>query len=442
MNIRLLFLLLIDLIRNRRTFWVFRSSLKNINYNEQNFKHENEFIKLTTFLSKHEHYSNYSLSGDLDNDKKVWGNIPILTKKRIQKENLKEYYLENKLKNTKTVYKGGSTTGEPVMFIEDKRSGDYSRAYFYLAFYRFGWDFSKPWIKLWGRPELNNGIVSSFSKSISYFLQNCVAYNAFNMSDSMFFNIYTNISKTPHSHIYGYVNAIIEFAKYIELNKFRVNLDFILTTAELLTDTNKIYLEKIFQCPVYNGYACTEINSVAYSELEGDKLIINTERVYLEIVGENDELLPNGHIGRVILTDLQKRSFPLVRYDTGDSASIFRKEDSNGNKLNYLKDLNGRVSDVIRTSGGKIIHSTVIQFLLAEFFSKLKIDLLKFQVIQCVNKSLIFRLDLSQELDEIQSINLKLKLVKNIQEELSVVFTDKFSYTKSGKLKYFIIEEN
>ena len=80
--------------------------------------------------------------------------------------------------------------------------------------------------------------------------------------------------------------------------------------------------------------------------------------------------------------------------------------------------------------------------MLAEFFSKLKIDLLKFQVIQCVNKSLIFRLDLSQELDEIQSINLKLKLVKNIQEELSVVFTDKFSYTKSGKLKYFIIEEN
>ena len=48
------------------------------------------------------------------------------------------------------------------MFIEDKRSGDYSRAYFYLAFYRFGWDFSKPWIKLWGRPELNNGIVFKF----------------------------------------------------------------------------------------------------------------------------------------------------------------------------------------------------------------------------------------------------------------------------------------
>lgn len=439
---RLSFLLFLDLLRNRRTFWILKSSLRDINYEEQKFKHEQEFVKLTTFLSKHKHYLNYGLSGNLVNDRKVWKNIPILTKGRIQKENLKEFYLENKLKQTRTVYTGGSTTGEPVMFIEDRRSGDYSRAYFYLALYRFGWNFSKPWIKLWGRPELNNGIVSNFYKTINYYLQNCTAYNAFDMSDIMFRRMYRKISKTPHSHIYGYVNAVIEFAKYLEQNKLKVKIDFILTTAEVLSDSSKQYIENIFQCPVYNGYACTEINSVAYSDLGGDDLIINTERVYVEIVGEDNKLLPEGHVGRVILTDLQKRSFPLIRYDTGDLASIYSKKDVNGKILYYLKNLNGRISDVIRTTKGKIIHSTIIQFLLADFFSKMKIELLQFQVIQKADKSMVFKLNLSQELDGFQSLNLELKLKENIQEELSVVYTDKFNYTKSGKLKYFILEEN
>ncbi|MDB4684335.1 hypothetical protein OAF68_01590 [Akkermansiaceae bacterium] len=416
--------------------------MKNLDYDAQKVIHEREFKILRSFLSRHQHYRNYGLTGHVENDKEVWKNIPILTKKRIQGENLKEYYFEHKLKGTKTVYTGGSTTGEPVVFIEDKRSGDYARAYFYLALYRLGWDLSKPWIKLWGRPELNRGIVQTVSKSVSYFLQNCAAFDAFNMSDDLFCNLYNRLAKTQHSHIYGYVNAIVEFAKYIETNRLRVEIGFILTTGEVLTEGNKLYLERIFECPVYNGYACTEINSVAYSDLKGDKLIINTERVYLEIVGEDDDLLPNGQIGRVILTDLQKRSFPLVRYDTGDTASVLEGKHSNGKKFYYLSDLNGRVSDVIRTTRGNTVHSIAIQFLLADFFSELKIDLLKFQVVQKPDKSLEFRLDSRQVLDEAQRKDLKLKLVKNLQKELTVVFTDEFSYTKSGKIKYFIIEEN
>ena len=443
MKIRLIFLLIIDFIRNRRTFWILKNSLKNIDYSKQEKIHRDEFMKLTSFLSNHTHYLNYGLKGDVENDRKVWRNIPILTKKNIQKKKFTEYYIKNKLKNTKTVYTGGSTTGEPVMFIEDKRSGDFSRAYFYLSFYRCGWDFSQPWIKLWGRPELNKSIRSRLLKYFSYSLQNCTAYNAFDMSDYMFEKIYNQLSKTPHSHIYSYVNAVVEFARFVEKKKLNIKINFILTTGELLSDDNKLYLEKIFKCPVYNGYACTEINSVAYTNPREKKLIINRERVYVEIVGENDEVLENGKIGRVILTDLQKRSFPLIRYDTGDSASILKHTDLNGNIIYCFNNLNGRVSDIIYTTTGKIIHSIVIQFSLTEFFAKINADLLKFQVIQKLDKTLVFKLDITDKLNENQIKKLKKKLEDDIQEEkISIKFTDEFTYSKSGKIKYFIIEEN
>ena len=419
-----------------------REALLNRDYSKQEKIHKKEFMKLSKYLSNDPQYSTFGFTEDFENNMLKWQKIPILTKSKIQKDGLREFYVKNRQKTSKLVYTGGSTTGQPVMFIEDKRSGDFSRAYFYLALYRYGWNLSKPWIKLWGRPEMNKSFFSIIQKKFSYKLQNCMPINAFDMSEIMFNNLYNLLKSKSYSHIYGYVNAIVEFAKFLEANELKVNIGFILTTAEMLTNDNQIFLNKIFDCPVYNGYACTEINSVAYSFAKLNFFRINTERVFVEIVGDNDEVLANGSSGRVILTDLQKRSFPLVRYDTGDVASMFCRENKCGEKEYFLSNLEGRIADVIRIGNGKIIHSTVIQFVLAEFFASLKVNLLKFQVIQTVNKKLIFKLDLNGRLNEDEKNKLKNKIILEIQENnILIDYTDKFLYGKSGKIRYFIKEE-
>jgi phenylacetate-CoA ligase len=44
--------------------------------------------------------------------------------------------------------------------------------------------------------------------------------------------------------------------------------------------------------------------------------------VYAEVVGDDGELAQTGEAGRLVLTDLRNYSMPLIRYDTGDIASL------------------------------------------------------------------------------------------------------------------------
>lgn len=433
---RLALLTVIDLLRCRLVFYYFQKYRSNGLTEKKSKIHLSELKDLVGYLIKINYRDQKEVLARIYDNKVGFDKLPILDKKYIQSSTSID-----SLKipaNSVKVFTGGSTTGTPVAFIEDRRSMDYSRAFFYSALYDLGWDFSKKWIKLWGRPQKKAGALNYFLNRYKNVSQNCKVFNAFEMSEELFDGLYKYIKRNKVSHVYGYVNAVVEFGKYLKDKGLVVELDFILTTAEVLTDYNRDFLSKVFDCAIYNGYACTEINSVAYEKPGLDGLVVNTERVLVEIVDDNDEMVPHGVSGRILLTDLQKRTFPLVRYETGDRGVLDSAKVNNVDVL-VLRKIEGRVSDLIVLKNGKSIHSTVFQFHLASFFKSRDVDLLQFQVIQNTTESVTIRVKLADT--DPQTIKHDLRChFEDLLEGFEVIIEINtiFDRAISGKIKYFI----
>lgn len=415
--LRHLLLLVVDLLRGRQVFILLLKMLRGWTESPEVLKED---------LIKHLHSDEYYKEFNFED----WSEVPILTKDKIRGNlNLKNRFNSFDSKKSTVIHTGGSTTGIPTPIIEDFVSADVSRAHFYLQLYKYGWDLSKPWVKLWGRPN------TSRKRTIGLTLTNCRLFNAFDMSEAELLDLYVYCKRKDVHHLYGYANAIYHFARYCRANDFYLKFQFVLSTAELLSYDKRVYISETFDCAVYDGYACTEINSVAYDSKD-NPFVINESRVLIEVVDNEDKILPYGEKGRIILTDLHKRTLPLVRYETGDIGIIdYCKE--NDLSVLHIKELIGRTSDVLLAKDGRSIHSTVIQFLLTHYCKSLNISLIQYQVKQNPDLSLLVRLNLGSENISITEIENHLKQKLNI-EDLIVVLTVDFEKLSSGKIGYFI----
>lgn len=93
------------------------------------------------------------------------------------------------------------------------------------------------------------------------------------------------------------------------------------SSAMHLTDTLKAALEAWFQCPVLDIYSLTECRMIACRE--GDAYRTIRPDLYLEVFArEEDRLLPAGNVGELVVTGGINPFLPLIRYRTGDTASL------------------------------------------------------------------------------------------------------------------------
>jgi phenylacetate-CoA ligase len=67
---------------------------------------------------------------------------------------------------------------------------------------------------------------------------------------------------------------------------------------------------------------------------------------YVEIIDEIGKRVPDGEPGRILLTSLQKRAFPLIRYELGDAGRIVGSECACGRTTRVIEYL-GRADDTI-----------------------------------------------------------------------------------------------
>jgi phenylacetate-CoA ligase len=94
----------------------------------------------------------------------------------------------------------------------------------------------------------------------------------------------------------------------------------VITIAELLTPERRHLIESYFRAPIWNRYGLREFGSWAGQNCQGspESVHLNTELVVLEILNADDSPAGAGETGRLVLTDLNNRVMPLIRYDTGD----------------------------------------------------------------------------------------------------------------------------
>lgn len=113
-----------------------------------------------------------------------------------------------------------------------------------------------------------------------------------------------------------YLSAV---ASYLDVKDIRLSFKGISSTYELLTPYVKRYLERIFQCKVFDSYGCSEFGPVAFACQHDGKHIFE-DSVFVEIVDQGRYL--DHEAGEIVVTSLDNPAMPLIRYRTGDIGKL------------------------------------------------------------------------------------------------------------------------
>ena len=131
----------------------------------------------------------------------------------------------------------------------------------------------------------------------------------------------------------------------------------LVSSAMALSDGWKDELEKHFGCPVIDLYSSNECRLMAAKVMGGHSIVPHD--LFVEILDENGVQCAEGERGEITITCPRNPFLPLVRYRTGDYASL-----KFTTKAPLLIGLEGRPPTQFVTTTGTILNNVDISFML------------------------------------------------------------------------------
>jgi phenylacetate-CoA ligase len=365
-----------------------------------------------------------------------WNDLPVLNKQNLQRpltERLSNgYFLKNVYVN-----KTSGSSGAPFVFARDK----FSHALFWASTaYRFGWygiNLNTSYqARFYGIPM---DFMGYQKERIKDFLGNRFRLPIFDLSDSILEKFLHHFETKKFDYINGYTSSIVLFAKFLQhknivLKDVCPSLKACMVTSEMLFEHDKKLLEKQLGIPIINEYGASELDLIAFQNLE-EEWQINAETLFVEILDDNDAVLPYGKEGRIVITSLFNKAHPFIRYDIGDIGILDEKSTV---QKPILKKLIGRTNDVAILPSGKEAPGLTFYYItksiieddgnVKEFtIRQLKIDSFEIEYVS----------ETKLTLAQIQKIERAIDLYLEPNLKFSFIQKDLLTRNRRGKLKQF-----
>ena len=142
--------------------------------------------------------------------------------------------------------------------------------------------------------------------------------------------------------------------------------------AEPWTEEMRHSIEKSLGIKAYDIYGLTETSGpgVAFECCEQNGMHINEDHFLAEIIDpDTGEVLPEGSVGELVFTSLDKEAFPLLRYRTRDLCVLSRKKCSCGRTFIKMSKPLGRSDDMMIIRGVNVFPSQIETVLLNEGYT-------------------------------------------------------------------------
>jgi phenylacetate-coenzyme A ligase PaaK-like adenylate-forming protein len=153
----------------------------------------------------------------------------------------------------------------------------------------------------------------------------------------------------------------LSFAELLRIG-IRVRPRALLCTSMALSPALRAELEASFACPVLDLYSLNEAGPVAVFDERADGHVMLQHRMFVELLGADGEPVKRGERGEITLTGGFNFCLPLLRYRTGDHASLQFHE---GEPV--LVGLEGRPPVRFRTTRGAWINNIEVTHALRRF---------------------------------------------------------------------------
>jgi phenylacetate-CoA ligase len=361
----------------------------------------------------------------------------------ISKEDLRVHYNDllslkkTILTSTKTT---GGSTGEAITIIKTSEALARERAATWRSYLWSGIKIGDPQARFWGVPLT---FQSKTKYKIVDFLSNRIRLSAFDFDETSLKEYYTKLIKFRPVYLYGYVSVIETFARFIDSNNLIIpfQLKCIITTSEILTDVTKKYIEKVFDCRVYNEYGCGEVGSIAH-ECEFGNLHLMSENLIVEVL-KGKEYANDRESGEIVVTELNNYAMPLIRYRLSDFVEYTDDNCQCGRGLSMISKVIGRAYDMIKAPDGKLFHGEFFLYIF-ENAKKQNLGVKQFQVIQVERDKLNIKVVPDPNFSDATKYYIKDCIVNRMGIEVDVNFemVNEISRERSGKIRLVKTLEN
>ena len=255
-------------------------------------------------------------------------------------------------------------------------------------------------------------------------------------------NFITKYKRIRPKIIHGYVGAVDAIADYIL--EYNITFDFkpnaIWLTAAPVTKVQESKISKAFNnASICDQYGCSEIYFIASECTHKKGLHIFADSVKLEIVDNSNKIVDYNQQGKIILTNLDEYSFPLIRYENGDEGRLLKERCTCGMSLPLLGKVKGRISDNLILPDGTILSGEYLTTIFDDYTDIVR----QFQIVQKKDLSITVKICL-YDINKSHRINkeiykqLETRIDKQVPFKIEIV--TKIESNK-GKLRY-IIKEN
>jgi phenylacetate-CoA ligase len=366
-----------------------------------------------------------------------WEDIPLLQKKHLQQPIEK---LLTKPYQRKDIYVGNTSgsSGHPFYYAKDKMCHALTWMQIKHLYNLHGISLNGHQARFYGIPLAGKSRIIEKSKD---WIANRTRFPVFDLSELVLSKWIIKFRNTRFDYLYGYTSSLVYFARYclekdLLLKSICPTLKVCIVTSEVCTCEDREILSRGFGLPVINEYGASEAGLIAFEHPDGEWRF-SEELLYIELVDERNQPVKPGQTGKLLITALFNKSFPLIRYEIGDMGKW--KELADGKRA--LVDLQGRTNDFVKLPSGKEAPGLTLYYVSRSLLEKS--DFIKeFIIIQTALDTFQFRIHAKRPINDEDKALLLQKLEEYLEPglKLDIQEVEKIERPGSGKIKHFYSE--
>ena len=367
---------------------------------------------------------------------KNWNEVPILTKQDLQQP------LQNRLsrgypKKAVFVSKTSGSSGNPFIFAKDKFCHALTWVHIFSCYKQYDIIPNQSLeARFYGIPKDTLGYQKERLKDK---LAGRFRFPIYDLSDAALAEFISVFQKKSFVYINGYTSPIVQFAKYVLKQKINFkeicpSLKSCIVTSEMLFDEDKKILEKAFQVPIINEYGASELGLIAFQNPKG-VWEVNSKTLLVEILDDQNQTVPLGEEGNVVITSLYNKAHPFIRYKIGDIGILDPKSTT---AKPFLQKLIGRTNDFADLPSGKRVPGLTFYYVTKTIIEDQGV-VKEFKVLQKTKSNFEVQYAANRVLNTEEKKAIERAMATYLEPGLKIDFAKlpTLERSKSGKLKQF-----
>jgi phenylacetate-CoA ligase len=336
--------------------------------------------------------------------------IPITTKQELR-DNFSNTIAKGVDLNKCDISKTSGSTGIPLTVYYSEKDDDYEKAIALRPNLSCGQKIRDKWVVITSPDHI---APKKWFQRLRIFAPEFI---------SLFDNVKKQISileKFNPDVLDGYASSIFLLAKELEEtenNKIRPKIIF--TTAELLTNDIRKYIESVFGVKVYDQFGCVELARTAWECPEQCGYHIDMDAVVMEFLRDGEAVAPEER-GEIVYTGLYQYAMPFIRYAVGDIGIPSDEKCPCGRGLPMMNVIEGRTDAFVQVSDGRCFSPIIWTILLRPFS-----EIAQFKVLQekrnLIKVQIVKGKGFSQETIDSVKGNIKNALGEDMHIEVEIV---------------------